>query len=124
MREIRFLDKDGSFYMEDPQHTSGLYFPVAGPGGLKSCVTPDFGGDAKTDQNHFLLAPKSIEDLNNERDVRNFFCVFPEEIWSAVGASASQEAARFTEKEDRVVLRAGRMWQEVTRKHPSRRRRK
>jgi len=117
MSQIRFLDKNGSFEVNDPGHTSGLYLPLASNKGLKSAVTPDFGGDAKTDQNHFLIAPKSIMNLSTDRDTRNFFLVFNDELWSVTGASASQEASKFTEAEDEVKLRAGRMWQTVTRKH-------
>jgi cellobiose phosphorylase len=117
MSAISFTDEHGSFSMKDPQHTSGLYLPVAGRHGLRSAVSPDFGGDAKLDQNHFLVAPKSISNLHSDRDTRNFFCVFGDELWSACGASAGQEAMRFTDSEDDVTLEAGRMWQTVTRRH-------
>ena len=116
MSGYKFIDDHGSFSMKDPQHTSGLYLPVSGNAGLRSAVAPDFGGDAKLDQNHFLIAPKSISNLHADRDTRNFFCVFEDGIWSACGASAIQEAERFTDKEDEVTLEAGRMWQSVTRK--------
>ncbi len=117
MSGYEFTDDCGSFKLKNPQHTSGLYLPVAGMTGLKSAVTPDFGGDAKLDQNHFLLAPKSVSNLHSDRDTRNFFCVFADELWSATGASAMQEAARFTDAEDITELEAGRMWQIVTRTH-------
>ena len=112
-----FIDGHGSFSIKNPQHTSGLYIPVAGRAGLKSAVSPDFGGDSKLDQNHFLIAPKSISNLHTDRDTRNFFCVFGDEIWSAMGASADQEADRFTDREDDVTLQAGRMWQCVKREN-------
>ena len=116
MSGYKFIDSHGGFTMKNPQHTSGLYLPVAGNTGLRSAVTPDFGGDSKLDQNHFMIAPKSISNLHADRDTRNFFCVFEDGIWSATGASAQQEAARFTDEEDEVTLEAGRMWQSVTRK--------
>ena len=119
MSGYRFTDDHGSFSMKNPQHTSGLYLPVSGNAGLRSAVSPDFGGDAKLDQNHFLIAPKSISNLHADRDTRNFFCVMGDELWSACGASADQEAARFTDREDDVELKGGRMWQTVTRKHNS-----
>ncbi len=115
MSGYEFTDSCGSFKMKNPQHTSGLYLPVAGGKGLRSAVAPDFGGDSKLDQNHFLIAPKSVSDLHAERDTRNFWAVFDNGIWSACGASASQEADRFTDKEDEVTLEGGRMWQKVTR---------
>lgn len=115
MSGYTFTGKGGDFRIEDPQHSSGLYIPVAGNTGLRSAVSPDFGGDSKLDQNHFLIAPKSISNLHSDRDTRNFFCVYEDGIWSACGASAWQEADRFTEAEDKVVLEGGRMWQKVTR---------
>nr|WP_297707720.1 cellobiose phosphorylase [uncultured Butyrivibrio sp.] len=120
MSGYKFIDSHGGFTMKNPQHTSGLYLPVAGNTGLRSAVTPDFGGDSKLDQNHFMIAPKSISNLHADRDTRNFFCVFEDGIWSATGASAQQEAARFTDEEDEVTLEAGRMWQSVTRKNKKR----
>ena len=115
MSGYEFTDSCGSFEMKNPQHTSGLYLPIAGGKGLRSAVSPDFGGDAKLDQNHFLIAPKSVSDLHAGRDTRNFWAVFDNGIWSACGASASQEADRFTDREDDVTLEGGRMWQKVTR---------
>ena len=109
MSRYEFIDSHGTFRMKDPQHTSGLYIPVAGTTGLRSAVSPDFGGDSKLDQNHFLIAPKSISNLHADRDTRNFFCSFDDGIWSATGASASQEADRFTDREDDVELVGGRM---------------
>ena len=117
MSGYEFIDRHGSFRIENPQHTSGLYIPLAGKKGLRSAVSPDFGGDAKLDQNHFLVAPKSITNLHSDRDTRNFFCVFDDVIWSACGASALQEAERFTDREDEVELTGGRMWQTVVRRN-------
>ncbi|MCR5155137.1 MAG: cellobiose phosphorylase [Butyrivibrio sp.] len=119
MSGYKFTDDHGSFSMKNPQHTSGLYLPVAGNTGLRSAVSPDFGGDAKLDQNHFLIAPKSISNLHADRDTRNFFVVMGDELWSACGSSADQEAARFTDREDSVELTGGRMWQTVKRVHNS-----
>lgn len=74
MKQIEFLDKNGTFRMNNPENYSGLYLPLAGESGLKSSITPLFGGDSKTDQNHFLLEPVSIENLHNNRNTRNFWC--------------------------------------------------
>lgn len=63
MKYIKFQDKKGTFTIQSPENYSGLYFPLAGDGGLKSSITPNLGGDSKTDQNHFLLEPVSIENL-------------------------------------------------------------
>lgn len=67
MRKINFTDKNGTFTITNPENYSGLYLPLAGEEGLKSSITPTLGGDSKTDQNHFLLEPVSIENLHNNR---------------------------------------------------------
>ena len=51
MKYIKFQDKKGTFTIQSPENYSGLYFPLAGDGGLKSSITPNLGGDSKTDQN-------------------------------------------------------------------------
>jgi len=97
MKKVEFLDSHGSFRMSDPQGISYLYFPVAGEGvnAVRSCVTPDFGGDAKRDQNTFLYEPVSAENLHNNRSTRNFWCRFSEGgAWSATGVSAEAEAPK------------------------------
>ncbi len=57
MNVIKFLDQNGTFSINKPENISSLYFPVAQNMGVKSSVTPNFGGDAKYDQNSFLLEP-------------------------------------------------------------------
>ena len=68
METIRFQNNNGVFQMEQPENYSYLYFPIAGEKGLKSCVTPNFGGDSKINQESFLLEPVSSENLHNNRD--------------------------------------------------------
>lgn len=83
MGKIKFTDKNGSFVIENPENYSGLYLPLAGEMGLKSNITPSMAGDAKTDQNHFLLEPVSIENLHNNKNGRNFWCrIEGKGIWS------------------------------------------
>ena len=53
MKKIEFTDKNGTFRIHNPENYSGLYLPLAGETGLKSSITPNLGGDSKTDQNHF-----------------------------------------------------------------------
>lgn len=116
MGTIRFLNSEGDFQVERPENYSYLYFPIAGEKGLKSCVTPNFGGDSKIDQESFLLEPVSSENLHNNRSTRNFWCTV-EGIgcWSATGASAESEDKKFTGEQDESVLTAGLMWQTVKR---------
>ena len=116
MEKIRFLDQDGTFSIERPENYSYLYFPIAGKKGLKSAVTPDFGGDSKIDQESFLLEPVSSENLHNNRSTRNFWCcVEGVGCWSATGASAEAEYKKFTKEQDQSTLTAGLMWQTVKR---------
>ncbi len=116
MKAYRFLDKKGTFELENPQHTNYLYFPLAGEQGIKSAVTPSLGGDSKIDQNTFLLEPVSVENLHNNKSSRNFWCKIKDKgCWSATGVSAQEENNRFTDREEKVTLQAGFMWQSVTR---------
>ena len=115
MEPIHFLDDDGTFTLNDPEAVSCLYFPLASEAGLKSAITPGLGGDCKLDQETFLLEPVSSENLHTSRNTRNFWCVTEKGCWSAAGASAQQEADRFTEQQDESALTAGLMWQTVER---------
>ena len=116
MKHLQFTDEHGSFSIEQPENTSYLYFPLASEKGLKSSVTPNLGGDAKIDQETFLLEPVSAENLHNNRSVRNFWLVSDTgEIFSASGASAQQEASRFTELQDDSRITAGFMWHSMER---------
>ena len=116
MNQIKFMDEHGSFLIRQPENTSYLYFPLASECGLKSAVTPGLGGDAKIDQETFLLEPVSSENLHNNRSTRNFwFRKGSGEVYSAAGSSAEQEAQRFTDTQDDSELTAGFMWQTLTR---------
>lgn len=111
MKQLQFIDEYGSFYLEHPENISYLYYPLASETGLKSCVSPELGGDSKLDQETFLLEPVSSENLHNNRSVRNFWLKFDTgEVFSVTGASASQEAAKFTPLQDDCRLTAGFMW--------------
>ncbi|MBD5459305.1 MAG: cellobiose phosphorylase, partial [Lachnospiraceae bacterium] len=116
MNHLTFIDEHGSFLADRPENTSYLYFPLASETGLKSSVTPNLGGDAKIDQETFLLEPVSSENLHNNRSTRNFWFVKNgTDVYSAAGASAGQEAARFTATQDESELTAGFMWQTLKR---------
>lgn len=110
-----FTDCHGSFTMDNP-NTNYLYFPLASERGLKSAITPDGGGDAKINQTSFLLEPESVENLHNNRGVRNFWVrVRDAGVFSALGASDMQQARKFTPEEEPVTLSAGFMWHSVRR---------
>lgn len=117
MAGCTFLDEKGTFTLERPENYSYQYFPIAGEQGIKSALTPNFGGDSKLNQNVFILEPVSAENLHNNRSTRNFWChVEGVGCWSATGASAEAEYLKFTGEQDESVLTAGFMWQTVTRK--------
>ncbi len=116
MKHLQFIDKHGSFTMENPDHISYLYFPLASESGLKSTVTPNLGGDAKLNQDCFLLEPVSSENLHNNRSCRNFWCTVDDiGSYSIVGNSAEQEAAKFSDNQDESKLTAGLMWHTIER---------
>ncbi len=111
-----FLDQKGTFYLENPENTGALYFPIAGEQGIKGAVTPNLGGDLKTGQNTFILEPVSVENLHNNKSTRNFWCCMEGKgIWSATGASAEEKAAAFTDRQEKSTLEAGIMWHKMTR---------
>ncbi len=116
MQHPHFIDADGSFVLDRPEEISQLYFPLASEAGLKSCVSPDLGGDAKLDQETFLLEPVSVENLHNNRSTRNFWLVGADgTALSLTGASAAQQAVKFTPAQDDSRLTAGFMWHTLER---------
>jgi len=114
----RFIDDDGTFYLDAPHRTSYLYFPLVNEAGMMSAVTPTLHGDSKTGQNTFLTLPVSVEDLHNTRSARNFWVrIAGYGPWSATGNSARQLAKGLTEEDETVSLEAGLLWHKVTREH-------
>ena len=111
MQNYEFIDKDGSFRLKGAENDRELYFPIAGEHGLKSDITPNLCGDAKLDQNHFLLEPQSVGDLAQKRTSRNFWCMIKERgVWSATGMSAKQEAQRYSGQQEESCVEAGSIW--------------
>jgi cellobiose phosphorylase len=112
----RFTDAQGTFHLENPQETSGLYFPLVNEAGMISAITPSLGGDLKTGHDSYLLTPTSVEDLHNSRSSRNFWVyVHGKGPWSATGVSAFQSSQKYRDQGDRVILEAGFLWHKVTR---------
>ncbi|AIQ22857.1 MULTISPECIES: GH36-type glycosyl hydrolase domain-containing protein [unclassified Paenibacillus] len=113
---FEFTGKDGEFKLQQPDHSSFLYFPLVNEGGMMSTVTPKLHGQATTGHNTFLTPPLSVEDLHNSRASRNFWVyVDGKGAWSAAGNSAKQNAAFYTPSADDAVLEAGFLWHRVTR---------
>ncbi len=80
MSELKYLDKRGTFTLDNPDLTSYMYFPLANEAGMMSAITPDLGGDIKLDQNTFLLEPVSSENLHNNKSTRNFGFMLMEKV--------------------------------------------
>lgn len=115
MEGYAFIDEKGTFTIKNPENYSYLYFPLAGKAGLKSCVTPNLGGDSKGSQNQFVLEPVSAENLNNKA-TRNFWCsIEGKGSWSVTGVSSEQMAGKFTSQQDSSEVTAGFMWHELSR---------
>lgn len=116
-KKVTFLDNDGTFMLQKAENYSGLYFPVAGEKGIKSSISPNLGGDSKLNQNAFIMEPVSVENLHNNRSVRNFWCRTQNHgSWSVVGVSAEEEYRKFTDSQDESEVSAGFMWHCVTRR--------
>ncbi|WP_054955258.1 GH36-type glycosyl hydrolase domain-containing protein [Paenibacillus dakarensis] len=113
-----FTGKHGEFRLANPDRSSYLYFPLVNEAGMMSSITPTWHGDSKADQNSFLLAPVSSEDLHNSRAARNFWVYIEGKgAWSAAGNSAGQIASRTGNDADEVHLEAGLLWHRVTREN-------
>ncbi len=85
------LFNNGRFHVENADAINGLYFPLTNTYGLKSAISPNLNGDAKINQNSFLLLPNSIEDLTNSPMNRNlYFRVNDTYTWSITGQTPYQ----------------------------------
>ena len=116
MGELKYLDKKGTFTLDNPDLTGYMYFPLCNEAGMMSSISPDLGGDIKLNQNTFLLEPVSAENLHNNKSSRNFWVyVDGKGAWSATGKSAKQQAKLFDEDKEQVKLTAGIMWHQVER---------
>ena len=116
MKGYEFVDDKGTFKLEDPDLYSYLYFPDGASSGMMGSLTPEFGGDLKTSQNTFILEPVSSDNLHNNRSTRNFWLYLEDgTLVSAMGASASANARKFTSEKDKVTLYGGLLWQKVER---------
>ena len=112
-----FIDDQGTFELKNPQNNSYLYFPLVNQGGMMSSITPTLNGDAKLDQNTFLLLPISVEDLHNTHSARQFWVRINGIPWSASGNSALQIAQSTSEEDEGVILQAGFLWHALKRRH-------
>ncbi len=69
----KFIDNNGTFCVENPQKYN-CYFPLTNQRGtLLSSISSNLAGDIKSDNEHFLTPPASIEDLKNNLLCRREF---------------------------------------------------
>ena len=107
------MDNAGSFSSSLAHTVNTLYFPLVNES-LISSITPLLRGDCKAGQQHFLLEPVSRIDLALSRASRNFWvCLHPHPVWSATGVSKEKRLSAA----DKCSLKAGLLWQEVTRRN-------
>ncbi|NLO85976.1 MAG: cellobiose phosphorylase, partial [Clostridiales bacterium] len=117
MNPLTYLNEQGDFCLRNAQKYAGTYFNLVNEGGMMSCVTPWLAGDCKTDQNHFLLAPASMETLHESKATRNFWVLTKDEApWSITGQSAAQAAQRASTQEEETILTGGLLWLGTERK--------
>lgn len=119
VQSLKFTNNHGEFELQDPHHSSYLYFPLVNEAGMMSSISPLLHGDIKTGHHTFLTPPVSVEDLHNSRSSRNFWLyVEGAGAWSATGNAAAQIAQNFSGREhDQLTLRAGFLWHQITRKN-------
>jgi len=71
----KFIDNKGTFTVGDPQHYN-LYFPLTdSSGSLLSSISPNLGGDIKSDNQHFITPPASIVDIKDNLLCRRDFFI-------------------------------------------------
>lgn len=91
MKSKLSLNADGTFLVSNVTDLSYTSFPLCNTLSMKSSIGPNLGGDAKIDQNSFLLLPTSVEDLANSLLKRSvFFRVNDEFTWSITGQTPKQ----------------------------------
>ncbi|MCP4652282.1 MAG: cellobiose phosphorylase [Candidatus Omnitrophica bacterium] len=100
----KFIDNYATFKVKNPSRYN-LYFPLTdSQGKLLSAIGPNLAGDIKSDNDHFLTPPASIEDLrSNLLCRRDFFLKTSKEII---------QASSITDDE----LTAGMIYHKITKK--------
>ncbi|MCK7488315.1 MAG: hypothetical protein MZU97_24595 [Bacillus subtilis] len=96
------LSPDGSFAIRNVTDFSYLYFPLFNTHGMLSVISPEFQGDVKTSQNHFLTQPVSVEDLRHALVGRHLFFEVDGVLYSNTGKTPVQKL-----HPDHVDLEAG-----------------
>lgn len=112
MSKCEYLNEQGDFRLKSACSTNGLYFPLANEAGYMASITPQGGGDAKIDQNHFLMPPVSVVDLHNSRLTRTAWLRFDDgTVWSVTGGAHEQK----TGSSESSTVQAGPVWHSIQR---------
>ena len=114
-----FVGDKGEFILENPTMNNYLYFPLVNEAGMMSSITPSLHGDININQNAFVTEPVSSIDLHNKKSTRNFWLIINnQDIWSATGYSAKQEAMKFDkDNNETALLKAGLLYHKVIREN-------
>jgi len=88
----------------------GYYFPLFNLLGLRSSITPFFGGDLKLDQHHYALEPTTEKDLYVNLFSRNVIFDIDDHTYLLNGQTLLQQ-------NDEVIVEADLLYQKVTRKN-------
>ena len=92
------------------QSNDGLYYPLFNLKGLRSSITPFFGGDLKTDHHHYALKPTTQVDLFNDCFSRHVMFNVNGETFFLNGQSKQQQ-------HDELIYETGLLSQRVIRKN-------
>lgn len=90
------------------QQNDGFYFPLFNMKGMRSSITPFWGGDVKYDHHHYLLKPTSELDLYEHTMSRNLFVEVNQTTYLANGQRAYQQ-------DDLIEVEAGLLYHKLTR---------
>ncbi|TNF08675.1 MAG: cellobiose phosphorylase [Bacillota bacterium] len=88
----------------------GTYYPLFNLKGLRSSITPFFGGDLKLDHHHFALKPTTQVDLFNDLFSRHVIIACDNEVYFLNGQTEKQQ-------QDEVIYETGLLSQRVIRKN-------
>ncbi|MCD6539133.1 MAG: cellobiose phosphorylase [Candidatus Omnitrophica bacterium] len=102
--------EEGSFYVENPHHYSGIYFPLTNTQGkIFSWISPFLSGDIKTSFNNYLTYPATIFDIKNPFSVRSLWLYFsPDKVLNL---------SPLWPTSDKIILEAGPLWSKIIREN-------
>jgi cellobiose phosphorylase len=86
----------------------GYYFPLFNLNGLRSSITPFFGGDLKLDQHHYALEPTTEVDLYSNIFSRNVIFKVNDQQYFLNGQTSIQQ-------NDELIYETDLLYQRVTR---------